>query len=44
MKYIVESQKQDKQEKNGPGHYVTMCVLCSEHPRYCDKGDGPDPL
>ena len=33
MKFIVEPQKEDKQEKNGGK--TTMCALCSEDPRFC---------
>jgi hypothetical protein len=40
MKYIVESQKEDKQDGFGPPDVTTMCVLCGEDPRGC-KGPGP---
>ena len=34
MKFIVEAQKEEKQDKGGP-KYTTMCWLCSEDPRAC---------
>ena len=33
MKYIVEPQKQDKQEKGKS--FITMCWKCGEEPRAC---------
>jgi hypothetical protein len=35
VKYIVEPQKDEKQEK-GCDKYKTMCALCSEDPRFCN--------
>ena len=32
MKFIVEPQKEEKQEKKGP---ITMCYKCSEYPPAC---------
>lgn len=36
MKFIVEPQKEEKQEKRPCGKFITMCALCSEDPRFCD--------
>ena len=37
MKFIVESQKEEKQDykQGGPGPYTTLCYNCSEDPRAC---------
>ncbi len=35
MKFIVEAQKENKQDKGGCSKYTTMCWLCSEDPRAC---------
>jgi hypothetical protein len=34
MKMIVEPQKKDEQERICP-RFITLCVLCSEDPRWC---------
>lgn len=36
MKFIVEPQKEDKQEYKGGGR-TTMCAQCSENPIFCDQ-------
>ncbi len=36
MKFIVEAQKEQKQDKWHCPLAHTMCVLCSEDPRFCD--------
>jgi len=38
MKFIVEPQKEERQDKGG--HKITMCVLCGEDPDAC----GYDPI
>ena len=35
MKFIVEPQKEDKQDRKCRLLDQTMCVLCSEDPRWC---------
>ena len=35
MKFIVEPQKEEKQTKKCYDLQHTMCVLCSEDPRWC---------
>ncbi len=34
MKFIVEAQKEEKQERKGGR--TTLCIQCSEDPRFCD--------
>jgi len=34
VKYIVEPQNEDRQERNC-NKYTTDCALCSEDPRFC---------
>ena len=36
MKFIVEAQKEEKQDKWHCPLNHTMCALCSEDPRFCD--------
>ncbi len=36
MKFIVEAQKEEKQDKQGGcNNYTTMCADCGEDPRFC---------
>lgn len=35
MKFIIEPQKEEKQEM--PGGKITLCAKCSENPRFCDE-------
>ena len=43
MKFIVEPQKDEHQDKKTCIKFITMCALCSEDPRFCDV-PGPIPL
>lgn len=36
MKFIVDPQKEDKQDRKCK-KFTTMCALCSEDPRFCDN-------
>ena len=36
MKFIVQAQKEEKQDKWHCPLNHTMCALCSEDPRFCD--------
>lgn len=36
MKYIVEPQKDETQERGCP-KFITLCAQCSENPRFCDE-------
>ena len=36
MKFIVEAQKEEQQDKGRCSKFITMCALCSEDPRFCD--------
>ena len=35
VKYIVEAQKQEKQDKGPAPHKLTLCGKCTEDPRFC---------
>ena len=37
VKFIVEAQKEEKQDKQGGcSKYTTMCADCGEDPRFCN--------
>ena len=35
MKFIVEPQKEERQDKGPPPHPHTLCGKCSEDPDFC---------
>lgn len=37
MKFIVEPQREDRQQKRNCDKYVTECALCSEDTRFCGE-------
>ncbi len=39
MKFIVEPQQEEQQDRRWCRENITMCILCSEDPRWCDEWD-----